>query len=263
MIDFSQPDQSLRALVKFRGSLDPQTETVYWWSGSIYSQIPGQPGRQLFEMEGINVGRMLEVPGGYQHLTREMSVYRDPSTGQPLTQWLNPLNNRVLEAVHLWNDPVNQQYLLAGPRPFRLPFTSLGEDQLCFHLEILLTYPSPLTRKNYPLNSQSDLYQCTELFQFYARRSDLENTALLTVPCHLSWTRVAPWLPWMEMGDQPGNLIYQCRGYKIPAGVADIPTPLRDFITEHHPEFLSAPETFTGPNETSWTYFKKLSSRQM
>lgn len=258
MTDFSRPENALQALVKFRGSLDPQEETVFWWSGSIYSMIPGQSGSRLFDIEGINVGRMIEAPGGYHHLSREMSVYKDATTGEILERWHNPLNEREVQVIPIWNNPVNQQYLLRGPRPFALPYTSLDADRLCFHLEIMLAYPSPLPRKDYAQFSQNDLYQSAELFQFYASQNDLENPALLTVPCHLSWTRLSQWLPWMEMADHPGNLIYQCRGHKLAAGIADVPTHLQTFITNHYPEFLSAPETFTRPNETSWTYFKKL-----
>lgn len=260
-MDLKQPEQSLKAMIKFRGSLDPTEETVYWWSGSIYSLIPEQSSKHLFNLEGYNISRMIKVNDGYNHLSREMSVYKDVKSGEILKQWLNPWHERLVPVIPIWNDPTNQQYLLHGPRAFRLPYTELGPDQLCFHLEILLAYPSPLPRQEYPLYSQSDLYQGTELFQFYVSRSDLENETLKSVPSHFSWTRISNWLPWMEMADQAGSLVYQCRGYKLPGGIADIPEHLRAFVTSEQQQFLTAPQEFTRPNETSWTYFKKHYSK--
>ena len=42
-----------------------------------------------------------------------------------------------------------------------------------------------------------------------------------------------------------------------------MPPRLRSYIEEKLPTYLTAPEEFEEPNETSWTYFKKvLDARQ-
>ncbi len=258
MIDFTEPRANLDAFVKLRASSQPE-DTVIWWSGRIYSMIPGQRGRHLFDFEGYNVSRIVHVEGGYQHLSREVSLYEEPMTGTIIERWQNPFTEKEVSIVHVWNDPVNQEYLLNGPRgPFGIPFTDLDGDQMCWYLEIPLIYPSALPRQQYPKYSQSDLYQGIEMFQFYGARTSLEDPQQSSVPCHISWTRVGPWLPWMELGDYPGNLVYQCRGYKLPDGYTDLSGPVRAYVEDKHPEYQRSPETFTRPNETSWTYFKKL-----
>jgi hypothetical protein len=257
-VDFTQPEQNLRGFVKTRGSLEPE-EVVFWWSGNIYSFVPGEQSRHLFRFEGYNIARVVEIEGGYQQLTREAAFYQDPQTGEMLEHWANPLNGRTVGVVHVWNDPVNQQLLLDGPRGrFAVPVTEMDDDTLCWHIDIFLNYPSPLSRAQYPRYSQSDVYQGAELFQFYTRRSDLENPALPSVPCQNTWTRLGPWVPWMEMGDAPGNLVYQCRGRKLAHGYGDLPLALRAYVEAHQPQYRTAPTEFTSPNETSWTYFKKL-----
>jgi len=133
----------------------------------------------------------------------------------------------------------------------------LGNDRLCMSLDVMLAYPSPLSRAQYPKNSQSDLYQGAELFQFFFSRAEAEELALDSIPCEISWTRLGPWLPWMAMADRPGQLLYQCSGYKVARGYSDIPASVRTYVEAHHPEYTAAPTEFTRPNETSWTYFKK------
>ncbi len=189
---------------------------------------------------------------GYTLLTREMAVYKDPETGEILKTYHNPFHGRDVEVVPVWNDPVNSRF----PSQFDPPREQLGA-QTCFFADVLLHYPSPLPDSEYPLHSGSQNYQGAELFQFFADRDQLEDEQTDSVDCALSWTRLGPWLPWMEMGDHSGQLLYQARGHKLEAGIDQLPPELLSLVEQEHPEFLVAPESFRRPNETSWTYFKK------
>lgn len=152
--------------------------------------------------------------------------------------------------VHVWNDPANQKW-----RPFPVPLTELG-DQVCFSLEIPLAYPSPLPVEEYPANSADDTYRALELFQFFAPAHVL-STEAPSVPATMSWTRMSPWLPWMEQGQRPGGLTFHCRGRKL-GSYAEVPERTRAYIAAQHPEFARSPDKWSEPNETSWTYFRKL-----
>ena len=249
--------RKLETFVKVRANLGGE-DSVFWWTGNLYSYVPGEKSQRLFMFEGFNVARIVPVEGGYRMLTRETAFYKDPATGDILERWHNPLNGREVDVVHVWNDPVNQQFLAQSPRgPFDVPSEDLGNGTTCLYFDALLAYPSPLPRADYPLNSQSDLYQGAELFQFFAQNEDLQNPDLDDVACAISWTRLGPWLPWMELGDAPGNVLYQCRGAKLTDGYAGLSEQVRSYVEAHHPEYRRPPETFTTPNETSWTYFKK------
>ncbi|GCE26725.1 hypothetical protein KDA_22090 [Dictyobacter alpinus] len=257
MLDLTQSENLLQTFVKVRASLKPD-EIIFMWSGNIYSVIPGERNRLLFSIDGYNVGRCMEIEGGYQHLMREVTFYKDPAAGTILERWQNPFTQQEVEVVHVWNDPVNQQYLLDGPYgKFKLPIAQLGQDRLCASMDIMLAYPSPLPRSLYPQYSQNDLYQGAELFQFFFSQQDAENPDLFSIPCDISWTRLGPWLPWMEMADRPGSLLYQCSGYKLTAGYQELPVQVRTYVEQRDPKYMHAPDEFTRPNETSWTYFKK------
>ena len=142
--------------------------------------------------------------------------------------------------------------------PWGVSHTKLGDDMICMNADIFLIYPSPLKVKSFPKNSQSDNYEAAELFQFFYSEKDMNDATQKSIPCTISWTRIGPWLPWMNMGQRPGNMVYQCSGYKLMEKDFDkMPADFTKYVLDHHPEYRHAPETFTSPNETSWTYFKK------
>ncbi|MER5774237.1 DUF1838 family protein [Streptomyces sp. NPDC002039] len=237
------PTELLRALARTRASLDGE-EVTFWWTGDVHAWAPGEPYRRLFGFEGVNVARLVEEEGGYRLLTREAAFYLDPQSREILDTWQGK------PVVHVWNDPAHQKW-----RPFPVPMTELG-DQVCFSLEIPLAYPSPLPVAQYPAQSADDTYRALELFQFFAPASVLTTDAP-GVPATMSWTRMSPWLPWMEQGQRPGGLTFHCRGRKLPS-YAEVPERTRAHIAAHHPEYAHAPKEWTEPNETSWTYFRRL-----
>ena len=250
------PLDDFTSFVRVRGSLDPEQETVYHWTGTIHAQEPEKPARHLFDFEGYNIARtVIDAQGNCQLLTREMAVYRDPATHKILETWHNPYTSQRVQVVPVWNDPVNN--LLPnqdGLSPVAVD--DLGE-QACYSIDAFLAYPSPLPRETYPQYSQSDLYQGAELFNFYTDKEDLARPELKSVPAQISWTRLGPWLPWMQLGDQAGQMVYHARGSKVQGGIQALPQDLRDYVSSHEPKFLHAPESWSRPNETSWTYFKK------
>eukprot|EP00184_Porphyridium_aerugineum_P002711 CAMPEP_0184697378 /NCGR_PEP_ID=MMETSP0313-20130426/4351_1 /TAXON_ID=2792 /ORGANISM="Porphyridium aerugineum, Strain SAG 1380-2" /LENGTH=532 /DNA_ID=CAMNT_0027156163 /DNA_START=47 /DNA_END=1645 /DNA_ORIENTATION=- len=264
----SDPEENLRGFIKTRGSLIPNEEFVFWWVGDIYAMIDDQPSKHLFAFEGYNIGRMKRVDGGWRMLTREVGLYKDPKTNEILTgTWVNPLTNKENDVVHVWNDPVNQQFLTSPNSPqakvsFPLP-TTTRDDDVYWNAEVFLNYPSPLPRKEFPDKSQSDMYQSAELFQFYTKIPDLMDPEKASATCQISWVRVGQWLPWMEMGDRQGKLVYHCRGKKLLRGFEDLSDQVKQYLVDaDKTEFRTAPDDFSRPNETSWTYFKKLISQK-
>lgn len=251
----------LDEFMRIRAATDG-SDVAVWFAGEIHAWLPGEPARHLFGFEGVNVARAVAADGGWDLLSREAVYYLDPETREVLDAWKNPFTNEDVEVVHVQNDPVNFPLRDDGPRgPFRVATTDLG-DRVAYTSDVYLTYPSPLPRAEYPQHSQSDLYQAAELFQYVCAKQALASGAA-SVPADVSWTRIAPWVPFMAMADRPGHLVYHCMGTKLPGGAADLPARIRDHIERTAPQFLTAPREVTGPNETSWTHFKRLlDSRQ-
>jgi hypothetical protein len=241
------PAELLAAFGRTRASLDG-SEVTFFWSGSVHSWAPGEPYRRVFGFEGVNVARLVPDGEGYRLLSREAAFYLDPVSGEILETWEGK------EVVHVWNDPANQRL-----RPFPIPLTDLG-DQVCFSLEIPVSHPSPLPVERFPANSADDTYRALELFQFFAPAGVLRSDAP-RVESAMSWMRMSPWLPWMEQGQRPGGLAFHCRGRKL-GSFAGVPERTRAYITARRPEFAHAPAEWSEPNETSWTYFRRLAEER-
>lgn len=259
-MDLSKPEDYYKAFLKTRASLD-EKDVCYYWKGTVYSFVPGEKDVPLFKFEGFNIGRLVKEEGGYSLLTREAAFYEDLKTGEIIEKWTNPWTKENVPVVQIWNDPVNQDFVFPAEYMkyirYMLPGEDLG-DMYSFNLDLFLNYPSPLTRKEYPLNAQSDTYEATELFQFLVEKEKLLNPDLNSVPVSITWTRVSPWMPFMKMGDRPGNLIFRCVGQKLDKGFDGLPEHIKKYVALKNPHYNHSPETFTEPNETSWTYFKKL-----
>ena len=255
--NLNDPQQLVEAYVKTVSDTSGKSSMTYA-NVIVMAMTPGERGRKLFALEVIGSSRFLRVEGGFQRLSREVGLYTDLTTGEVLTTWTNPYLDRDVEVIHIQNDPVNFPFTVAqqdGPR--RLTFDDFG-NLIAFHREVLLRYPSALPRAEYPLHSQGDWYEAAELFNSFVLREDLENEALTSAPAWGSWSRVGPWLPWMEMADRPGHLLYHGRSKKLLNGADDLPERLRAYVEKNMPKYLTAPDKFEEPNETSWTYFKKV-----
>lgn len=259
-VDLSKASDYLNAFMRVRGDAGGGV-TVYHWTGSVYSMIPGEKRTELFGFEGFNIAKTVPGASGFTLLTREAAFFKDYRSGEILETWRNPLTNIEVPVLHIWNDPVNQDMNFESDMiPYIrqiLPSTDLG-DELVFNLEIFPFYASPLPRKEYAEFSQSDTYQAAEFFQFFSRKSDLLNPALRTVPVTLTWNRISPWMPFMRMGDRAGSLVFVCRGRKLEGGFDALPKQIKDYVMKNKPEYAAPPEEWSEPNETSWTYFRKL-----
>ncbi len=265
MLDLDDPADNLIAFAKVRGSLAKDEEVIYYANGKIYGVVNGERDKHLMDYEMYNIARLNKVEENhYQLLTREVLLYINKESGEVLETFDNPYNEKSVKVFHVWNDPVNQNFMLEGKYgKWGVNHNKLGKDMICMNADVLLIYPSPLTTKEYPENSQSDMYEAGELFQFFVSEEELNDPTVSSTECTISWTRIGPWLPWMEMGQRPGMLLYQGAGYKLlEKDYNQMPKVLTEYVLKTKPEYRHAPTEFTSPNETSWTYYKKMNPRK-
>ncbi|MDD2544523.1 MAG: DUF1838 family protein [Candidatus Cloacimonetes bacterium] len=259
-LDLSNPEDYLQAFLRVRGDASGK-EVVYHWTGQVYSIIPGEKSMQLFDFEGYSIARSIVEEGGFKLLTREAAFFKDHRTGKILESWRNPFTGHTIPVVHIFNDPVNQDMSISKEYlPYIhqiIPSTDLGET-LVFYMDIFPFYPSPLNTREHGEYVGSDMYQAGEFFQFFVDKNDLANEEMDSVPANISWNRISPWMPFMRMADRAGNLFFVCRGRKLEGGFESLPDQIRTYILDHKPEFASAPAEWSEPNETSWSYFRKL-----
>lgn len=123
-------------------------------------------------------------------------------------------------------------------------------------LEVPLFYPNPLggAYQDYVGGN----YHAMEMFNFFAYEKELLDATNDTAnDITVTWSRVADWLPWMEMGDKVGTMIFTCVGRRV-ASLDAVSETMRNEIKTTYPAYVAPPALDDNrPNETSWTYFKK------
>lgn len=260
-LDLDDPDDNLHGFLKSRGSLDPDEDVVFYWTGTIYlaqdvdplaapeNDFPGP----ILRFEGFNIARFEPVADGVRMISREIALYQDLQ-GNVVDCWNNARlgtdDPGMVPVVHVQNDPVN--WTLGGGE-----YEELG-GRIVWKTEMQLAYPSPMSVAAYPEYSASNTYQSLEMFNFFAERADLEDPTLDSAPVTISWSRVGQLLPWMRPGQSTDKLVYHTHGAKLLGGYEELPAALRGWVEANAPEYATAPATDASPNITSWRWFKSL-----
>ncbi|MBD6618452.1 DUF1838 domain-containing protein [Komarekiella sp. 'clone 1'] len=239
--------------VKTRSSLDPSQSTFLTWKGKIYAFIPGEKRQLLFKILGLSVSRCIPTQeGSWDFTSRELTYYLNPETDEILPKWENPWTGETVSVLHVANNPVQGKF--QGKFP-----AQVEGDNTTFVFDLFPTYPNPLADdRKFAEYTPYPIYQAAELFKLTVPTADLFNSALPSVSqLQLSWDRIGQWLPWMKMGDRPGNLIYSAFGSKV-SGLTELPQLLQDEINNRIPLYKQAPKAFVeGEDMTSWLYFQK------
>jgi Protein of unknown function (DUF1838) len=239
--------------VKTRSSLNPDESSFLLWQGKIYAFIPGEKRKLLFKILGMSVSRCIPTQEGeWDFTSRELNYYLDLETEKPLQNWENPWTGETVPVMHVANNPVQGH--------FKGKFPALVEgDSTTFVFDIFPTYPNPLaTDPKFAAYSPQVTYQAAELFKITVPSADLSNSALTSVSqLRLSWDRIGQWLPWMKMGNSPGQLIYSAYGRKI-NGLTELPPFIQEEINTRLHLYKNAPKSFLDEEDmTSWLYFQR------
>jgi hypothetical protein len=90
--------------------------------------------------------------------------------------------------------------------------------------------------------------------------AEVSNPDVTTANNHTAWARNGMWLPFMEMGNRLGHMVYHSQSFKFMNGVSELPKHIRDYTEKHHPKYLEAPKEWLGmsQNENTWSYSKKM-----
>jgi hypothetical protein len=238
-------------------------EPVYWyWQGEAYSRRQGERDKHLFNVIGINVRTCgphtdPQRGTGFRSVSRELLIYVDKETGQPLAKWTNPWTSETHDVLHVANDPVNGDFLPKNRdgSPYRWNGKAIGGKWF-------LTSTAPLFYTN-PLggNYQAEVggtYHATEMFNFMGDLANLTAAGTHTADVQIGWVRMSDWLPWMKMNGRDGLIYFHTAGRKT-LRWEDVSQTMRDEIARHYPEYRNPPPVGDPrPNVTSWTYYRDV-----
>ena len=235
------------------------------FEGRAWSRVPGEKDRHLFSVIGINIRHCNVVEDaargdGFRSVSREIMVYLDPDSGEIIDTWDNPWTGDTVDVIHVANDPVNMRAVR-----YERDERGAATDEVALRLygdvaarssEIPLFYKNPLGGEYQ--NYVGGTYHAMEIFNsFYDAKPLLDAAATSIGESHLGWVRVAKWLPWLEMGDRPGWMIFNASGFST-FDRDRVPDTLVNILDERYPSYWTPPALDDSrSNETSWTVFKR------
>jgi hypothetical protein len=245
-LDLDSAADNCKALLKLQCDISG-ADSFGGFTGNVWAWVPGEGNYHVFNTYGIGASHVQYMP-------------LDPKTNEILDSWHNPFTDRRVEVLHIINDHVNRYYKLDGkgfsfPRPYEI-----HGDDLVFRVSFYRLEDNVMPRKDYPLHSQSDKYQTTELWGMIGRLSEIMDPDVTSASCVTSWSRIAGWLPFMEMGNRPGQMVYHSHAYKMKDGPAELPANIRAFFEKDYPEYFESPREWTTDAErvSTWTYSKAV-----
>ncbi|MFK7828786.1 MAG: DUF1838 family protein [Congregibacter sp.] len=263
-IDMSSREGVIAINRKIQCSTEDGVETTFVWHGRAYGRRTGEADQLLFGLLGMNVRQCVTVTNdkgeeGFRQISREIMLYTDPKSGEILRKWENPYTGEAVDVIHVDNDPVNSRSGNFGygrdGKVAKLPLRMVG-DFWQMSIEVPLFYHNVLAGDYQKYVGGT--YHATEMFNFYGDPGELLDDDTTFVNPGVSWVRVSQWLPWMEMNGREGVMYFNAQGAKL-ASWDDLPGTIKDEIAANYPKYRHAPPMDDmRPNETSWTFFKKI-----
>ena len=247
------------------GTTEPGKVRYGVFEGRAWSRVPGEKDRHLFNLLGINVRHCSvhedDTRGrGFRSVSREIMVYLDKDSGEIIDTWDNPWTGKEIEILHVANDPVNMRAIRwlrdeNGEIASEATLRQYG-DMVAASFEVPLFYPNPLGGDYQQYVGGT--YHAMEIFNtFYDTEKALNADVRSIGDSRLAWSRVAQWLPWLEMGSKPGLMVFNATGFST-FDKSLIPSKLERILNERYPDYWTPPPLDDErPNETSWTVFKK------
>ncbi|MFQ3595152.1 MAG: DUF1838 family protein [Sphingomonadaceae bacterium] len=262
-LSFDNPDDQIAMYRKIQCSTRDLEPVVYHWSGRVWSRVPGEPDRHLWNVEGMNVRQCVTVEDpdrgrGVRMVSRELMFYLDPATGAVIDEWQNPWTGKVNRIFHVANDPVNQRPVFprgADGSPYRIPLR-VEDGRAFWNVEVPLFYTNPLGGDFQEFAGNH--YHAMEIFNFIVEEGRLRDRRARNAKAAVSWVRLSGWMPFMEMGSRPGSLVFNATG-QVVDGIAALPRVVQDQIALRYPEYrVPPPADDQRPNATTWTEFRKF-----
>jgi len=262
-IDPDTREGYLKIQRKIQCNLQDNKEETYVWQGRAYARVQGTRDKHLFNLMGMNVRKCATVNDpkqgeGYRMVTREIMLYLDPKTNTLLKSWENPYTGDTVEVIHVANDPVNSRPnfgLGRDGKPLKFDVNVIGNTWQ-MNVEVPLFYHNVLGGEYQKYVGGT--YHATEIFDFYGDVDELMDANIDSSAARVAWVRISDWLPWMEMNGRQGTMYFNAQGGKLESW-DQLPDLMKAEIDRNYPAYRHAPPIDDKrPNETSWTFFKKI-----
>jgi len=234
--NLDDPLVNLHGFMKLHGSID-EIDCPWWYTGIIYGQQEKQAPKALLRFEGCEINRYRPNPNGdgYIQSGRTLTFFRDIETEKMLETWTNPYTGKTLTP---------KSNTLGGDDSFLLSVNGLR-----FKNQIGKTPDKPLKLNWYAMGDMIWLIkdrglaempqpwlECSSTFGWVKEFADPK---VKRAESWFSSTYLAPWLPWMDMKDTPGHVVWHAAGRKLKS-VNELPPEYLARARKEAPQQLDA-----------------------
>jgi hypothetical protein len=263
-IDLSNPAESHKAHVKLRGSLVDEWVFRHYW-GDVYAVLPERLPVPMFKFQGLIKAKWTNNGDGtHSELLYDMSSFLDWKTESILGVFDNPISGEKNDVIQVWDGPSPTKYTIAGPvypwtskpptAPVSLPWR-IEDGHVWLTESALFERPHPLDPKEWPKASSGKTTLSMVNVTLSGRLADLEDSTQ-SAPHDMRWSATRSWLPWLHLGQIPGQLLTIGTGRKI-SGPQALPQKMLEIIDRQQPNYLTSDRPWTEAL-SSWDRYKKL-----
>lgn len=271
LLTYTTPAEHVQAFLKLHASL--VSETVYYtYVGTLEAMMPGHEIVNLVSSTTL-IRRDIEVrPEGHHIRIWEGTVYHRPGETEPLEEFENPLNGRLVRPFHqregqghaLWTDNGVQfrrhdgsWVSRNGPdNPFALDWHQSGERIWMSRYSSGVYAKHPLNAKEWPLEFAGPDLLYSEKTTNNGLIREMADPDIVNASSTYSMSVVMLWWPWLLMGQTPGHLVWNTNGVKL-SSLDTIPDATRRMIESVHPYLFETGAPWDG-RYSLWTDYPKM-----
>ena len=235
-LDLGTPEANLNAFMRMMASTE-EVDVPWWYNGTVYAVIgETQNPLPLFRYSGMELYLITHLEDGTYELTGNTVTFFSDLNNNWLSDFKNPITGKMNKA-----EPATQG---GGPgRGFNLSvngvrFTRMLDQIPDEPLKKWWTVSAGKVWMNndtvYPPGLTAPRAQSQTMFADVGEFNDPNVPAISGV---FSSTVTMPWLGWMEMGEQPGHLLWHAAGAKL-SNVDELPADYRKRIDAEYPQRL-------------------------
>jgi hypothetical protein len=263
-INLLNPAESHKAHVKLRGSVGDEWVFRHYW-GDVFAVLPERLPVPMFKFQGLIKAKWTNNGDGtHSEMLYDTSAFLDWKTEAILDVFDNPISGEKNDVIQVWDGPSPTTYTVAGPvypwttkpptTPQSLPWR-IEDGHVWLTESASFERPHPLDPIEWPKASSGKTTFSMVNVTLSGRLADLED-GKLTAPHDMRWTATRSWLPWLHLGQMPGQLLTIGTGRKI-SGPKALPPKMLEIIQRQQPNYLTSDQPWTEAM-SSWERYKKL-----
>ncbi len=225
---------------------------MHWYTGTFWGKRTLDAAVALFKVNGFSFNKIETQPDGslVQNMV-EVGFWCDPVTNEPVDKWINPMNGLPCTPRH-YKTPQTVRFDAKGRalRPPKAPESMQYDAWITDPVEsgdtvwigetIIVKSITPPGTSADPLENRVPINTMTSLVNYTLRRTDIDAPASAFLPATMNFQSASTWYPWMRMGQELGQTMFQLTGRKV-RNMEEVPPGLIRLIDERHPGWLKDP----------------------